>query len=36
LQGMEIVFVTTARNKEEGLALLEALGMPFTKVEAKQ
>lgn len=35
LQGMEIVFVTSARNKEEGLALFEALGMPFTK-EAKQ
>jgi large subunit ribosomal protein L5 len=31
LQGMEIVFVTTAKSKEEGLALLEALGMPFTK-----
>jgi large subunit ribosomal protein L5 len=35
LQGMEIVFVTTAKSKEEGLALLEALGMPFTK-EAKE
>lgn len=35
LQGMEIVFVTSARTKEEGLALLEALGMPFTKEAAK-
>lgn len=34
LQGMEIVFVTSARNREEGLALLEALGMPFTKEAA--
>ncbi len=31
VQGLEIVFVTTARNDEEGLALLEALGMPFAK-----
>jgi large subunit ribosomal protein L5 len=36
LQGMEIVFVTTAKSKEQGLALLEALGMPFTKEEVKQ
>lgn len=35
LQGMEIVFVTTARTKEEGLALLEALGMPFAKEAAQ-
>ena len=34
LQGMEIVFVNTGADKEQGLALLEALGMPFTK-EAK-
>lgn len=31
LQGMEVVIVTTARNNEEGLALLEALGTPFVK-----
>ena len=31
LQGMEIVIVTTAKNNKEGLALLETLGMPFTK-----
>lgn len=30
-QGMEICFVTTSTSKEEGLALLEALGMPFEK-----
>jgi large subunit ribosomal protein L5 len=29
LQGMEISFVTTARNAQEGIALLTALGMPF-------
>lgn len=34
LQGMEIIFVTTAANNEQGFALLEALGMPFAK-EAK-
>ena len=31
LQGIEIVFVTSAQTQAEGLALLEALGMPFTK-----
>jgi large subunit ribosomal protein L5 len=35
LQGMEMVIVTTARNKEEGLALLEGLGMPFAKVQTR-
>lgn len=30
-QGMEIIVVTTARDNKEGSALLEALGMPFTK-----
>jgi large subunit ribosomal protein L5 len=35
LQGMEIIFVTTAGDNEKGIALLEALGMPFTK-EQKQ
>jgi large subunit ribosomal protein L5 len=29
--GMDICFVTTARNKEEAQGLLEAFGMPFTK-----
>jgi large subunit ribosomal protein L5 len=29
--GMDICFVTTARNDKEGFALLEALGMPFRK-----
>ncbi len=36
LQGMEIVFVTTATDNEKGLALLEALGMPFAKETARQ
>ena len=36
LQGMEVVIVTTARNNEEGIALMEALGMPFVKVKADQ
>ncbi|HSW88950.1 MAG TPA: 50S ribosomal protein L5 [Candidatus Saccharimonadales bacterium] len=31
IQGLEISIVTTARNKEEGQALLTALGMPFEK-----
>ncbi len=34
LQGMEMVFVTTAQQNEHGFTLLEALGMPFVK-EAK-
>lgn len=34
LQGMEMVFVTSAKNNAEGFALLEAMGMPFAK-EAK-
>ena len=35
LQGMEVVIVTTAKNREEALALLGEMGMPFTK-EAKE
>jgi large subunit ribosomal protein L5 len=31
LQGMEMVFVTTAADNTHGLKLLEALGMPFAK-----
>lgn len=31
VQGLEITIVTSAKNKEEGFALLEALGMPFEK-----
>ncbi|HSW47899.1 MAG TPA: 50S ribosomal protein L5 [Candidatus Saccharimonadales bacterium] len=31
LQGMEVVIVTSAKNNQEALALLEAMGMPFTK-----
>ncbi|HVF69036.1 MAG TPA: 50S ribosomal protein L5 [Xanthomonadales bacterium] len=31
LQGMEIVIVTTADNTNDAIALLEELGMPFTK-----
>ena len=30
-RGMEITFVTTARTDEESRALLELLGMPFTR-----
>ena len=33
LQGMEMIIVTSARNKEESFALLEALGMPFAKAK---
>lgn len=35
LQGMEMVFVTSAPDNAQGFALLEALGMPFAK-EAKK
>ena len=31
LRGMDIIIVTSAENDAEGHALLEALGMPFTK-----
>ncbi len=34
-QGMEIVIVTTAKTPEEGMSLLETLGMPFAKGESK-
>ena len=35
LQGMEIIFVTTAKNNEDALALLESMGIPFTKQQPK-
>ena len=31
IKGMSITFTTSAKNDEQGLALLEALGMPFRK-----
>lgn len=31
IQGLEVIIVTTAKNNEEGLTLLETLGMPFRK-----
>lgn len=31
IQGLEVVIVTTAKDNKGGLALLEALGMPFVK-----
>jgi large subunit ribosomal protein L5 len=31
MNGMDITFVTNAKTDEEAFALLEALGMPFTK-----
>jgi large subunit ribosomal protein L5 len=34
LRGMEVTIVTTARNDEEARALLQMLGMPFSKKEA--
>jgi len=34
LQGMEMVFVTSATDNRQGFALLEALGMPFAKEKA--
>lgn len=35
LHGLEIAIVTTAKSKEEGKALFEALGFPFKKVKEK-
>lgn len=31
VQGMDIIFVTTAKTNEEGLALLSAFGLPYRK-----
>jgi large subunit ribosomal protein L5 len=31
LKGLNVTIVTTAKNDEEGRALLAAIGMPFTK-----
>lgn len=31
ISGLEVTIVTTAKDNKEGLALLEALGMPFVK-----
>ena len=31
IRGMDIVFVTTAKTNEEGLALLTGFGLPFRK-----
>jgi len=31
IKGMDIVFTTTAKTDEEAMALLELLGMPFTR-----
>jgi large subunit ribosomal protein L5 len=36
LNGMDITFVTSAKTDEEAYALLEALGMPFTKKSQAQ
>ncbi len=35
LQGLEIIFVTTAGDNKTGIMLLESLGMPFTKEKVK-
>ncbi len=34
LRGMEVTIVTSAKNDEQALALLQMLGMPFVKKEA--
>jgi len=34
-RGMNIVFVTSAKTDKEGYTLLEKLGMPFRKKDAK-
>jgi large subunit ribosomal protein L5 len=35
INGMDLTFVTSAKTDEEAYALLEALGMPFTKKSEK-
>jgi large subunit ribosomal protein L5 len=35
IRGLNITFVTTAKTDEEGMALLSALGIPFTTSEIK-
>lgn len=35
LRGLSITFVTTARTNQEGMALLEGLGLPFRSSEIK-
>ena len=34
IRGMDVIFATTARTDEEGLALLRALGFPFAGMPA--
>jgi large subunit ribosomal protein L5 len=34
VRGMDITVVTTAKNDEEGRALLKALGFPFQSTES--
>ena len=36
IKGLEVTIVTTAETDEEGLKLLESLGMPFEKVSKSQ
>jgi large subunit ribosomal protein L5 len=35
IRGLDVAITTTAANDEEGLALLRALGMPFTRQESE-
>ena len=36
IRGMDVTFVTSAKTDEEGMELLELMGMPFRKVVAKE
>ena len=36
IRGMDVTFVTTAKTDEEGLELLELMGMPFRKAAGKE
>ncbi len=36
IMGMDITFVTTAKSNEEAMALLEAFGMPFKKLNTNE
>ena len=36
VRGLDITFVTSAKSDEEGMELLELMGMPFRKVAGKE
>jgi large subunit ribosomal protein L5 len=36
VRGLDVTFVTSAKTDEEGMELLELMGMPFRKVAGKE